>query len=310
MFARLLVPLDGTPEAEGALPLAHALAAATGARVTLLRVIPAGHCADDPRFVRARGELAEIATRLAGAEWHVETAVVRALHGGDVAEDILREIQLRGSDLVVMTTHGRSGLALMAHGSVAEALLARSPAPVLLQRTWNGERPVRLAPILAPVDGTPAGGAALGAAATLARATGAEIFLLRAVVPEVRGGEDAIRGTYAGRPVELHYDRQALADAQRYVDRLAERLRARGIAAQGRALFGPVTELILEMAEQIDSGLIAMSTRAITGPARAVLGSVADAVIRQSGRPVLLVRRDVPGSDAGMGDDTEQRATR
>lgn len=301
MFARLLVPLDGEPEAAAALPLARALAAATGARVALMRVVPAGHCADDPQLDRVRGALAEAAIGLAGNDLRVDTIAACVPHSGDVAGEILREIRLRGIDLVVMTTHSRSGLAHLARGSVAEALLARSPAPLLLLCVGNTARSARLAPILAPVDGTSAGGAALGAATALARATGAEIFLLRAVVPEVRGGEDAIRGTYAGRPVELRYDRRALADARRYVDRLAERLRADGIAAQGRAFFGPVTDLILEVAEQIDTGLIAMSTRAITGPARAVLGSVTDAVVRQSGRPVLLVRRNAPGSETAMG---------
>ena len=106
-------------------------------------------------------------------------------------------------------------------------------------------------------------------------------------------GVDLVEGY--GEPVpELRYDQTALADAQNYVNQQVARLRAQELVAHGRAIFGAPTETILETAEQLDAGMIALSTHALRGQARSVLGSVADAVVRQAQCPVLLLRRPLP----------------
>jgi len=56
-----------------------------------------------------------------------------------------------------------------------------------------------------------------------------------------------------------------------------------------------VAESIIKTADEVDDDLIVMSTHALTGPARALLGSVADAVVRNAHRPGLLPRRGAPG---------------
>jgi nucleotide-binding universal stress UspA family protein len=81
---------------------------------------------------------------------------------------------------------------------------------------------------------------------------------------------------------------------------LAERLRKTGLHVETRALRGEIGSTIHAVSDDTDTDLVVMSTHALTGPARAVLGSVADAVVRTSHRPVLLVRR--PG---GTLDDKE-----
>jgi nucleotide-binding universal stress UspA family protein len=157
-------------------------------------------------------------------------------------------------------------------GSVAEEVLVRSAAPVLL--LGSGDRRAadgRGGPIVVPLDGTPAGTAALETAARIARALQRELFLLRVVVPATATDYDPLLGTYGEAVPELCYDQAALDDAEHYVDEQAALLCARGLAAQGRAVFGAPTETILETAEQLDAGLIALSTHALRGPARAVL---------------------------------------
>jgi nucleotide-binding universal stress UspA family protein len=87
------------------------------------------------------------------------------------------------------------------------------------------------------------------------------------------------------------WDDEALAAARGYVERLAARLQQAGISAEGRALLGRTGETIVDTADAVGADLIVMSTHALTGPARTILGSTADEVVRTARRPVLLLRR-------------------
>jgi nucleotide-binding universal stress UspA family protein len=146
----ILVPLDGSPLAETALPKAMEVAQASGARLLLLRAAEAHSLPGaDPtegqiRVVQKAGAyLAEVAKRLgqAGELAPVETSVWY----GAPASAIIEAAGLRNVDLIVMTTHGRSGIARLIFGSVAESVLRGTTTPILLIR-----------PTEAPVE-TPAG---------------------------------------------------------------------------------------------------------------------------------------------------------
>ncbi len=166
MFNAILVPLDGSTLSERALPVGCALARAFDARLVLVRVANAGASSGkeagdeerraiaeqragvkeeehllstDPWAVEraqaqirvvseAEGYLAGVAERLGAEAVRVEAAVAY----GDPAKGILLELELRSADLVVMCSHGRTGLRQLVAGSVAQAVLARSPVPVLL----------------------------------------------------------------------------------------------------------------------------------------------------------------------------------
>jgi nucleotide-binding universal stress UspA family protein len=114
-------------------------------------------------------------------------------------------------------------------------------------------------------------------------------------------------GTY----IDPLWDDESQASAQRYVDGLAARLQEAGVRAEGRALVGDVAATIAQTAAQVDADLIVMSTHALTGPARAVLGSVADEVVRIAHHPVLLVQREHgrdPGTEPAGGSAAEESA--
>jgi nucleotide-binding universal stress UspA family protein len=289
MFTELLVPLDGTAEAAIAVRPALTLARATGARMRLVQVTEraSGDRSADAAVAAELG-LERIAAEVAADGVAVDTEVRR----GDAAEQIVAEARRAGADLVVMATHGRSGLGRAVIGSVAEAVLAHSPVPVLLLRP-GGHRMTHLRTLLVPLDGTPGGAHALGVALGLARATGARIVLLEVQppVPLTAYAGDPVVGGAALSYVDPAWDEEARQAAQGYVDRMAERLRHAGVAAEGRAILGDVVATIEATGEDVAADLIVMSTHAHTGPARALLGSVADAVVRTSHRPVLLVRR-------------------
>jgi nucleotide-binding universal stress UspA family protein len=166
MIQTILVPLDGSALSERALPVGIELARALGARLVLVCVAgtaPAIHrgfsdedrraisaqyanvkeedhlLSTDPRMVEhaqaqvlavaeAERYLASVAAKVAEQGLRAEGAVPY----GAASEGILTEIDLRSADLVVMSTHGRSGLSRLIGGSVAQAVLARSTVPVML----------------------------------------------------------------------------------------------------------------------------------------------------------------------------------
>jgi nucleotide-binding universal stress UspA family protein len=116
---------------------------------------------------------------------------------------------------------------------------------------------------------------------------------------------DPFGAVLPGPHAEQEWDEAARRGARAHVDALAEQVVRLGVEAEGCALSGPVAETIVGAAEHARADVIVMSTHARTGPARAFYGSIAAAVVRGSGRPVLLVRRDAstwaPGGDRARG---------
>jgi nucleotide-binding universal stress UspA family protein len=287
MFKKLMVPLDGSSQSAVALPLARTLAKVTGAAIVLLRMIPEQLLDADPvARTEAEDTLARIAKELSGAGVRVHTAVPA---GGNPAAEIVAAVRREGADLVVMATHGRSGVARAVLGSVAERVVAESPVPVVLLRP-GGHRVAHLTTLLVPVDGSPGASLALGLAVPLARAAGARIVLIDVVRSVMEYAGLRAVGTPAAGP-DPAWDDEALTAARGYVESLAARLRHAGINAEGRAVLGHVGETIVETASAVAADLIVMSTHALTGPARTLLGSTADEVVRTAQRPVLLLRQ-------------------
>lgn len=144
----ILVPLDGSPLAETALPEAIELARQRGARLLLLRAAEAHvPLAADPTEAQVRvvqeaeAYLAELKAELAATG---TTDVETSVWYGPPAHAIVEAARLRHADLIVMTTHGRSGLGRLILGSVAESVLRGTTTPILLLR--RPEAPVQTPP--------------------------------------------------------------------------------------------------------------------------------------------------------------------
>jgi nucleotide-binding universal stress UspA family protein len=284
MFFQIVVPLDGSREANIAVPHAHLMARASDATVTLLRVVSHGRdVADGQAFLEG------VAREYTAAGVKTNLAV----REGDAANAILDEVQQRGADLVVMRTHGRSGLTRAVLGSVAEKIVKQSTTPVLLLPPGSRTEPRgSIDSILVPVDGTPGGALALGMASNLARERSASLQLLQVVQPLPAYQSSALLMD-APMAVDPSWDADAETGAQAHVDALASRLTVRGVVAQGEALIAnSVSEAIVTNAAEHACDLIVMSSHAHTGPARAFLGSVTDAVVRAAKCPVLVIRRE------------------
>jgi nucleotide-binding universal stress UspA family protein len=291
----LLVPLDGSPLAERALPYAAALAARAAVRIVLVRVAPPG--AGDTE-AEDRAYLSDAAARLAGPGAAVETIVAT----GEAVAAIAETARAVSADLLVMATHGRGGLGRWVYGSVAEGLLARLSLPILLVRAWlpasaqtlRGER-MRL---LTALDGSALAEQALPVAERLADTLSGELVLLRVVArPDAPFAPDWLAGPAPAEDFE-----RAKAEADAYLHRLAERLERSGRRVQVDVRIGEPgltteADAIEAAGREHDAALVVMTTHGYTGLQRLVLGSVTDAVLRRSTLPVVVLRPQ-PSPDA------------
>lgn len=284
MFNKVLVAMDASSSSRAAVPLARELAEAMGAQLVLLRVAPRA----SPREAQAiRLEITQLATELAGTGVRVEPV----LRCGTPPDEIVQQAHDSRAGLIVMTTScGGGGLRGFVLGSTAQQVLKASPVPVLELRPGRHRvrKPRRL---LVPVDGSPGGAVALDVALELARCTQATVDVLEVVAPIPPSALDV--------GLDREWQQDALTSARQYVHRLVARLHAAGVHAEGYVRLGLAAQSILAAATEQDVDLIIVSTHAVTGPARAVLGGVSDAITRQALQPVLLVRREVRARPRG-----------
>ncbi len=296
MFRAIMVPLDGSALAERALPYAAAVARASGAKVYLVRAAMA-HTAPGTDVTRGEVDSVDAAEEyldgVAGIlpREQVETAVFY----GSPQEAIVEEIALRKVDLVVMATHGRSGVSRLLHGSVAAGVLAHSPVPILLVRAWQEEHTAASLAgsprLLVPLDGSPFAEAALPVAAVAAATLGGTIALVRAVpVP------DQVQTNDQGQIVS-YVDQEVNAlerEAAQYLRAVAGRLEDGGGPASGvHVHVGDPVQGIIAAGRELGAAMVVMATHGRTGLARLRLGSVAEGVLRDGHLPLLLTRPGV-----------------
>jgi nucleotide-binding universal stress UspA family protein len=287
LFKRLLVPLDGSPLAEQALPFARAMARIVDGDLILVRAtnVKGAYLDLAEAQVRAATEaehyLKEVADRY-GTCHPVEYSVPY----GDPAAAVAGVAQTRAADLIVMTTHGRGELARMVLGSVADAVVRETRVPLLLIRAgleidaWEQG----LHRILVPLDGSALAEAALPRVAELARLTNARLTLLQVIgppMPELTAFE------IARLPED---DGELAAEAEAYLRRVAATLHERGLDVDTAVRFGDPAACIAEETALNHHDLVAMSTHGRSGIDRLVVGSVADRVLRTARAPLLLFR--------------------
>ncbi|MFN8558493.1 MAG: universal stress protein [Dehalococcoidia bacterium] len=291
----ILVPLDGSPMAEAALPYAETLAEITGAGLRLLSVVAREPRGLTNRSERVAGEL-EQAGRDAAERYLAEIAAVPRERGltvatvvevGDAAAAIMAAAGAGDVALIVMATSGAGGVDRWILGSVADRVMRQASRPTLLVRppyTALPRRVVQVQRIMVPLDGSPSAEAALRPAVDLATATGAALVLVT-VEPWVTLG----RAPDAAMPSLKEVEQRAAEAAAAYLDRVRVTLPA-GLPCEVVVLRGRPAEALVDFAlhERID--LVVMTTHGRGGLRRMALGSVAERVVR-SGVPALLVRQ-------------------
>ncbi|MFN8497898.1 MAG: universal stress protein [Anaerolineae bacterium] len=292
MFRTVLVPLDGSPLSERALPLAATLARTANARLVLVRAAWVPHILDlesvqaEVKCVKeAEDYLAGIAAPLIHSGLTVETGVPFAAAG----EGILMEAKLRQADIIIMSTHGRSGLSRLVYGSVAEAVLTDSPAPVLLIRATT-DNPMTLGDIerpeiLVPLDGSPFSETVLPYATEMARLFNGSLLLQRVVVRPPQWIDPMVVAPYPTEEVVARNDEEA----HTYLLRLKAQLEAEGCEVRTRVANDGAADAILDSCCGSNVRLVVMATHCRHGLGRVMFGSVAMAVLHHARLPILLV---------------------
>jgi nucleotide-binding universal stress UspA family protein len=294
----VLVPLDGTPVAEHALPYALTLARRAGAEVVIAHVYSAAQAANEPGLLGwhdgdylaepARDYLMTLARRLADeAPVRVRPLLLR----GRWPEDELCEAADRQADLVVMAARRRGWWSRLWSGSVSTGVVRNSGTPVLLvpgrAETQNPTAEPRLGRVLVPLDGSDRAERALGPAAALAALSNGRCELLHVARPRPY----AVGWSLAyGSPPPVRAE--PAWNAPRYLRELAGRLEAASVPARYHAVSDerPIAEAIARWAELTAADVVAMTSRGRGSLSHLLRGSVAEAVARRSPLPVLICR--------------------
>jgi nucleotide-binding universal stress UspA family protein len=228
-----------------------------------------------------------------GDQVPVETIVTY----GRPAGEILDQVRRFEADAIVMTSHGRTGLAHLLYGSVPETVLAESPVPVFLVRARPGKS---VGPafdplagrLLVPLDGSMFAEAALELASDFLGPTG-ELVLVTVVQPP-----DHVLRDEQGRAI-AYLDQQeqcSLSRGRAYVEGVGRQFRQKYPdihLSVGVRMGEPDTGIIAAAAEHA-TDLVVMATHGRTGLRRNTMGSVAGDVLRCGSTPLLLIRPVIP----------------
>ncbi len=302
MYKTIVVPLDGSTTAERAVTLAGLLAKRDDATLRLLHVhvpypMPDGGSETQDGHLRASGRrYVERAARAAAERFGIKA--FGELLEGDVGDALCDEIASLAADLVVMTSHGRTGFSRMWLGSVADEIMRRSTTPVLMIRAADeleagGQGvPPGIHRILITTDGSPLASQIVPHALNLGGATDCEYVLARVVepVPLITAGSAYVPPT-AVMP-DADATAAALDDAIREMELLADRVRSDhpGLRIETVVrLAQKAADGLLEIARDKAPEVMALATHG-RGLSRLLVGSTADKLVRGGSWTMLVCR--------------------
>lgn len=278
-FEKILAPLDRSPAAERALPVAQTLVRAFGSDITLLTVVEADS-AEQPRHDRrqraadavedARAYLADLAERL-GSHLGEITAEVRS---GDAPDEIGRAAREGRYDVIVMTTAGRSRLLRWLVSDVTSDVIYQTTPPLIVVRPTEDWKSVstRIKRLVVGLDGSSTAEQVLPHVRALAAQFRSEVILVS--VPE---GSESER-----YPLKL----------AAYLERIAAPLRLSGLSVRTLIEGATPGQALLDIAEREKADLLMMVSHGRGGVARQAhvrLGSVVAQVLDLTPCPVFLV---------------------
>jgi nucleotide-binding universal stress UspA family protein len=295
----IIVPIDFSKMSIQAIETAKRMARRSGAKIHLAHVRPfdyAGFSAPVPplvpfSLVTCEREAEERVLKELNAlarEHGVSSASCNVLSGGPAFDEICRFAQQVPADLIVMPTHGRTGLKHVFLGSTAERIVQHSPCPVLVTRrnapqSKNGSRfPINT--ILIPVDFSDCSRGGLQYAVGFASEFGARIILLHA--------------TYLGYIYSCDgtalYDipglqKAARKNAERHMRQLVRSVNFGGVKFETAFTDGSPALDICAFAKDHGVDLIVTSTHGLTGFKHVLIGSIAEKLVRHAPCSVLVV---------------------
>ena len=297
-FKRVLAPTDFSEPSLKALDYALSLASSDGATVRMMHVL-----APTPSFlnfdalsvllpnVEAAGQCRQELERIAHELRHHEANITWNVGVGRPAPEIVQAARDFRADLLVVSTHGRTGLKHLLLNSVAEQIVRHAPCPVLIVRKAEREyapdsvladisQPRR---ILVPTDFSPRSLASLQYAARFARTFGGKITLLHCL-HQFSGFIPSQYPTLAGDAY-----RAAEAEARQETDRRLQEYLPSDLAQTAIVRPGPPETEIAAFAEEEEIDFIICATRMSPSLEQQPPGHIVERIVRHAGCPVMVV---------------------
>lgn len=274
----LLLPTDFQEPSRRALLHGLKLATALKTQLTLLHVIKTptdlAHKAPDSRSLRSlrTSALLGLGRLTRTAQEHGVSAQPLLLYG-DPIDCILETAVRHHAEIIVMGTEGRTGWDRLRIGSTTAGVACKSPCPVLTVHAglagdvFRHPAKVRLRRILLGTD--------------FSRDADSALHVVRSLAPKLHATVRIVHASQSS-PDDGHADRT--------IAKHARRLRSAGVEADGVCVPGDPVETILAQAAVYQADLLAVGTRGQRGLSRLILGSVAEALIKRAGCPVLTAR--------------------
>lgn len=304
MFQKILIPLDGSELAERALKPALALAEQSNAHVILLRIplfeklfadYPGsyGLMLPDKLLTQSDNSQENYLERITRSYAHPNITFETAVIDGDEASVIVDMAAQQEVDLIVMSTHGRSGFSRWMLGSVTERVLSFAPCPVLVIRD---DTPLQHT--LITLDGSQLAESAIGPGVEVAAQLGSKLTLLTVELaeeldPAFVAELDRIESGLGTHAVHDFYNR-----TQTYLRRMAQRIeRISGQTAEIAPQKGHIVNTILDFIESEGVDLVVMATHGRSGLQRWLYGSTTAKVMRSAKCAMLIVRPSFENSE-------------
>lgn len=291
MISRILVPVDGCARSEAILPYVEALSNRLGARVTLLHVFPPS--LHEQRAVHIQ-YIETLASQLQDGLHHAGLEVDGVALEGRPNRVIADYASRQDVRLIAASPHSQSSDGHWTVGRTADKVIRETSKPVLLVRTEDGAGVADtevLNRIVVPLDGSPASRDVLAHVEAILRGlwtSGAGMVWLIHVIPANHYAAGPVIAKLV--PYSKEESDELRAQASRYLEEVAAKLRAEGKKVETRVTSGDAAEMILQTADDVGANLIAMTTHGYSGFSQLFLGSVAERVLHKTAKPLLLVR--------------------
>jgi nucleotide-binding universal stress UspA family protein len=314
MYKVIMVPTDGSGFDREAIRVALRIAARSEAKVRLVRVLATGSffgmaattegAVVAPDFVLSEREraLSELYALAAECRATSKADISVDLHAGPV-NDVLQGYARRNDvDLIVISTHARSGLSRLSLGSVTDSLIRHTTIPVLVVKPSTSYLNPQVSDvfrrIVVPLDGSSLAEQILPRVLTLAKLEDAEITLLNVLVPQ----------SYSQKEIadpSLPWWDKDISVAQSYLFRIAGSLRRTGVPVTTDIVISEnIAGAIGDFSSREKADLIAIATHGRGGLNRVLHGSVADAIMHSTRMSMLVFKPDnVAAAEASPSED-------
>jgi len=288
----ILVPLDGSEFAEQALPAAEALCIAYESRLTLLTVKQKESFLKSIHFsltfkgrrLSINGERETYLQKIENSLKAKGIEVDHTIRTGEVAESINGLVKEIGVDMVVISSHGRSGVSRLLLGSVANQVLQQATCPIMVVHPIEGVTPAvpKFKKLLVTLDGSEF------AERVLPYVKASVIFesvVLLISVPQVPEAE--MYGAVVNEIQELR--EHAETEAKEYLEGVSTNLQKAGVNTTVIVTGSRPAQTIVSVAQKEKVDVIMMATHGRGGMDSLVVGSVAERIVQNTCCPVFLV---------------------